>query len=282
MGRGRSLYYVDELSDSDIEKLSMAWHQETIGKSEAVKKDAKRLAVDICSIDRVRRLASNPLLLTTLLLVRRWVGQLPRRRSVLYGKAVEVLLMTWNVEGHTPVDPDEALPQLGFVAHFMMKNERQRISAGELRTLLRQARTEMPDLLMHTRLSVSEMIDKIEERSSLLMVTGHEVIDGTLQAVYEFRHLTFQEYLCARALSEGWLPANLASTTTLELIKPYLARADWGEVVVLTTALSGRNASTIIAELVSRARDIAPRVRKMLVKMPGKNTVTVCTSAKET
>ncbi|WP_203941945.1 NACHT domain-containing protein, partial [Spirilliplanes yamanashiensis] len=202
------------------------------------------------------RLASNPLLLTTLLLVRRGVGQLPRRRSILYGKAVEVLLMTWNVEGHTPVDPDEALPQLGFVAHWMMTNGKQTITDAELRRLLRQARSEMPDLLMHAKLGISEMIAKIEERSSLLTLAGHEVYDGTLQPFYEFKHLTFQEYLCARAITEKWLPQALSASSTLDLIKPRLGDSTWREVVVLTAALQGRSASAVVAEVIKKIRAV--------------------------
>ena len=34
--------------------------------------------------------------------------------------AVEVLLMTWNVEGYDPIEQDEALPQLCYVAYAMM------------------------------------------------------------------------------------------------------------------------------------------------------------------
>jgi len=30
------------------------------------------------------------------------MGTLPTRRALLYSKAVEVLLTTWNVEGHEP------------------------------------------------------------------------------------------------------------------------------------------------------------------------------------
>jgi predicted NACHT family NTPase len=96
----------------DIRRLSVAWHREVVGDRPDVVAEAEALAATIVANDRIRQLAVNPLLLTTLLLVKRWVGQLPTRRSVLYGKAVEVLLMTWNVEGHDPIEQDEALPQL--------------------------------------------------------------------------------------------------------------------------------------------------------------------------
>jgi hypothetical protein len=116
----------------DVRRLSVAWHREILGDRPDVIADAERLASTIAANDRIRLLAVNPLLLTTLLLVKRWVGQLPTRRSILYGKAVEVLLMTWNVEGHDPIEQDEALPQLCYVAYSMMQHGVQKISRPDL------------------------------------------------------------------------------------------------------------------------------------------------------
>jgi energy-coupling factor transporter ATP-binding protein EcfA2 len=95
----------------DIRRLTVAWHREVIGESDKVRIEAEQLAATIVRNDRIRRLAVNPLLLTTLLLVKRWVGSLPIRRAMLYDKAVEVLLMTWNIEGHEPIPEEEALPR---------------------------------------------------------------------------------------------------------------------------------------------------------------------------
>jgi len=55
-------------------------------------------------------------------------------------------------------------------------------------------------------MSVGNFIKRVEMRSSLLMVSGHEIEEGTLSPVYEFRHLTFQEYLAARAVVYGHYP----------------------------------------------------------------------------
>ena len=84
-------------------RLCRSWHREVVGDTEKVRAEADQLAKSIIRTERIRRFAVNPLLLTTLLLVKRWVGTLPTRRAVLYGKAVEVLLMTWNTEGHDPI-----------------------------------------------------------------------------------------------------------------------------------------------------------------------------------
>jgi len=84
-------FNIADLSDHDIRALTANWHLTVVGQSEQVQRDAADLAEGIIQTDRVRALATNPLLLTTLLLVRRWVGELPRKRAILYGKAIEVL-----------------------------------------------------------------------------------------------------------------------------------------------------------------------------------------------
>jgi glucan phosphorylase len=86
------------------------------------------------------------------------VGQLPTRRSVLYGKAIEVLLMTWNVEGHEPLDQEEVIPQLAYVAHTMMSEGIQRITSRRLQELLTGARQQMPEVLSFAKLSVAEFV----------------------------------------------------------------------------------------------------------------------------
>ena len=199
-------YRVADFDNNDIERLTLLWHKEVVGDTAEVRLEAENLARTICDSDRVRRLAQNPLLLTTLLLVKRWVGQLPTRQSVLYGKAIEVLLMTWNVQGYEPLDPEEVVPKLAFIAFAMMKDGVQRISLKRLREILELARKQMPEVLGYAKVGVSEFIERVELRSSILMLSGHEIEDGTLYSMYEFRHLTFQEYLAAKAVVDGYYP----------------------------------------------------------------------------
>ena len=193
----------------DIHRLCRSWHREVLGDTEKVRADADQLAVSILRNDRIRQLAVNPLLLTTLLLVKRWVGTLPTRRAVLYGKAVEVLLMTWNMEGHTPIPEEEALPQLCFVASAMMFAGSQKISRPRLAALLREARDALPTELGYVKGGVEEFIHRVEDRSSLLMMTGHDVEDGRLVEFFEFRHLTFQEFLTRGPWSRAGIPREV-------------------------------------------------------------------------
>jgi hypothetical protein len=167
------LYRIAPFDSEDIKSLSVAWHREVIGSSSEIRSEAIDLARTISSVPRLEALASNPLLLTTLLLVKRWVGRLPTRRTVLYGKAIEVLLMTWNVAGHDPIDQEEAVPQLAFVAFEMMRAGVQQISLRRLQELLSESRVQMPEILGFSSLSVKQFIERVELRSSLLVVSGH-------------------------------------------------------------------------------------------------------------
>ncbi len=261
-------YQIAEFSDQDILQLTLAWHRHVVGSGREVEAEASRLAQDIVSITRVRALAANPLLLTTLLLVRRWIGRLPTRRTVLYGKALEVLLMTWNVAGHDPIDQEEAVPQLGFVALVMMREGIQQISLKRLQDLLIEARSQMPEVLGFSKLTVSQFIERVELRSSILILSGHTVEDGTLYPVYEFQHLTLQEYLAARAISDGYHPSQDQGTSYLDTLEPYLLDGSWAQVVPMVAILSGRRAHILVRRLIEVAEMIAAKSRLRRTSYP--------------
>ncbi|MBN2130266.1 MAG: NACHT domain-containing protein [Sedimentisphaerales bacterium] len=240
---------VSPFNTDDIRRLSVAWHREVVGDTENVRADAEQLANTIVRNDRIERLAVNPLLLTTLLLVKRWVGSLPTRRAVLYGKAVEVLLMTWNTEGHEPIPDEEAMPQLCYVASGMMLAGLQKISRPRLASLLQQARDALPTELGYVKGTVDQFIHRVEDRSSLLMMTGHDVEHGRLVEFFEFRHLTFQEFLTARGMVEGWHPNRQESDTLVSVLEPHFDQEEWREVIPLAAVLGGKSTEGLIQRL---------------------------------
>ena len=246
--------------DDDVRRLMVAWHREVVGDSERVRADAEALATSIRGNDRIKQLAVNPLLLTTLLLVKRWVGSLPTKRAVLYGKAVEVLFMTWNVEGHKPIPTEEALPQLCYVASTMMLEGIQKISRPRLANAIKAARKELDTELGYATGSVAEFIQRVEERSSLLMMTGHDVENGELVEFFEFRHLTFQEYLTAKAMVEGWHPGRVEGDTLTSVLEPHFGKGAWREVIPLAAAIGGKATDALIAALTTHVQEKVERV----------------------
>lgn len=253
-------FRVSDMDNKSIRMLVERWND--LIPRRTTNRLNRDLASQIIQNSRIRLLASTPLLLTTLLLVERWVGDLPRRRTVLYDKAIEVLLMTWNVEGHEPLNLDEVLPQLAYVAHEMTSMGVQQLSASSLIDLLAKARHDMPDVLGYIRSNPRELLDRIESRSSLLSQAGYTVEDGRLQPNFEFRHLTFQEYLTALACVKGWTAGEI-TTTTEAALSPHFGDQAWFEVVPLAAVLSGRSATLIIESMLTYVEDLleADRLR---------------------
>ncbi|QTR51184.1 NACHT domain-containing protein [Candidatus Thiothrix anitrata] len=256
-------YTVSNLNNAEIESLCVKWHKAVIDESENTVKEANKLSELILNDSRIKMLAGNPLLLTTLLFVRRWAGYLPTKRSVLYQEMIKLLLVTWNVEGHEMLDIEEAEPQLAFIAYWMTKNGQQTISEHELKDCLIDARKQMPEILGYTNISPTEFIKRVESRSSLLIMSGHKQLEsGHTIAIYEFLHLSFQEYLTAKAIVKKFMPELETKHKAIDIIKPNLNNKNWKEVIPLTAVLLERETKDLIEYLVKESQIIASKDRK--------------------
>ena len=58
----------------------------------------------------------------------------------------------------------------------------------------------------------------------MLSLTGHEIEAGRTVPLYEFKHLTFQEYLTALAVVDRNLPPALAERSIVDILQPHLLR----------------------------------------------------------
>jgi hypothetical protein len=123
--------------------------------------------------------------------------------------------------------------------------------------MLVAARSQMPEILGFSRVSVADFIERVELRSSLLMLSGHEIEGGTLTPVYEFRHLTFQEYLTAKAIVEGHYPGHRETDTLLGMLSDHMLDESWEEVVLLSSVLAGgRKIQPLIQHLISECKQL--------------------------
>jgi hypothetical protein len=107
----------------------------------------------------------------------------------------------------------------------------------------------MPTELGYAQGSVEDFIHRVEDRSSLLMMTGHDVEDGRLVEFFEFRHLTFQEFLTATAMVNGWHPNHCDSNTLAGVLEPHFDDEKWREVIPLAAALGGKATEGLIRKL---------------------------------
>jgi hypothetical protein len=206
MGSGFEHGQIAELNREDKDLFARRWvdvteqHQ---SPEERVKR-AQELLDALHSSDRIERLTGNPMLLTTVALVKRKVGKLPNKRTKLYAEAVSVLL-NWNPRFYQAIEEDEAIPQLEYLAYEMCQRGVQRLPDDEVLDLLDRLRTEYPNVRSVKRREPQAFLELIEARSSILIKSGG-IWDQNVRRekpVWEFRHLTFQEFLGARALLDG-------------------------------------------------------------------------------
>lgn len=237
------------LEEDDVRRLCISWHTEVMEDTVKIRTEASELATRIWANRHLRSLVENPLLLTTLLVVKRSNGEIPPTRAELYYEAVRVLVRTWNVEGYSPLDERETLARLSYVACSMMQGGAQLIGYSALVKLLHEAAREMEPELQFAKVSPTEFIQRIEYRSSLLMQTGYQRLDGEMQPVFEFRHLTFQEYLAARGFVSEQYPGRNDEAPLVEILSPHIGDVRWQEVIPLAAVIAGRKADPIIKHI---------------------------------
>jgi hypothetical protein len=222
MGRNFQHGVISELSRADKDLFAKRWIEAT-EQRQTPDERAKReheLVEALHASDRIERLTGNPMLLTTLALVKRKVGKLPSRRNKLYAEAVAVLL-NWNPVYYEVIDEAEALPQLEYIAFEMCRLGVQRLTDDEILTLLERFRVENPSVRAVRKHTEAEFLALLEARSSILIKAGSIWKKGQAeQAAWEFRHLTFQEYLAARALVDGKYPGRDKTKSLAEQVAP--------------------------------------------------------------
>lgn len=204
IGRGFEHVTIAELDDQAKDDFIRRWCSVT-EPPERRKAAADELIADVHGTDRIERLTGNPMLLTTLALVKRSVGKLPDHRADLYGEAIRVLL-SWRAEVDEPISPREAEPQLQYLAYAMSDRGMQQLTEDEVLDLLDQMRAEYPQLRSLQRRDPVEFLRLLERRTGIMIEKGHVRRAGRLVSLFEFRHLTFQEYLTAQAMVQGHFP----------------------------------------------------------------------------
>ncbi|MBH1556631.1 SIR2 family protein [Stenotrophomonas maltophilia] len=251
------------LDPTAIELLTNHWHLLMTGDTPESINEAKSVTRTLLRSPALRRLAENPLLLTMLLVVKHGAGRLPPDRVSLYERAVEVLLDTWNIMGHEPLNPKEAMPQLSCIAFEMMRNGTQTATEDEILSILDNAREQVPYIRRYAKGTPHEFLKRVELRSSLLVEAGHQLDGIKIVPIYQFRHLTFQEYLAAAAAAEGHYLGYREEFTVLDALKDEMFNKEWREVVPMAAVLSRKQADLLLREIVSRVKkDKVNRVKR--------------------
>jgi hypothetical protein len=165
----------------------------------------------------VENLAKNPLMLSTVCLVRYFEGgQFPDDRAVLYERCVEGLLHTWDQRRKIKSDfsLEEKLRVCRELAIAMQTDDKAEYPAAEVERVL----STIPGNATRTR----QLFKHLIYRAGLFLERR--------PGVYGFVHLTFQEYMAATAIDEGnergvdekYLVANRGDQRWQEVLPLYM------------------------------------------------------------
>lgn len=161
------------------------------------RKAADALNSDLQKNDSVASLATNPLMLTIIALIKHQNIILPHRRVELYEVALNTLLRSWNLARSLAPRPQGEEPRIeqtravwSHIAYWMHAEANRDVGRDRLQTKLVQVLTEDFDKSEYDALAIAESyLASAAETSGLLEALG----PGT----FGFVHQSFQEYLAA-------------------------------------------------------------------------------------
>ncbi|MEM9808949.1 MAG: NACHT domain-containing protein, partial [Cyanobacteria bacterium P01_D01_bin.56] len=253
-----SLAFTVKVRDEALDSIS----SETIREAGSIEQRLHK-AIKLAS---VKKLASNPLLLTILAIVSCQAGLvLPRRRVELYDRYSRVLLEIWNrVRSQAGRPVGKSLEFLGtakILSHLALWLQQNRPSgmarSGDVQQQLCDYYLSRKGYFLSgngDKAPSSEVMDAVEketlqflqdvrEHSGLLIERGKDT--------YGFMHLTFQEYFAA------WALAKMPTTERWQFLCSRLHDSRWREVILLTSGHIGvidaneREATTFVEQILS-------------------------------
>ncbi len=234
-----------------------------------MRRRSEQLIEKIESTPRLAQLATNPLLLSLIVLVHRVKIALPEERVLLYRDCVEILTEQWQrtkrAESYLQPDTQEdlSLPQKLVLLQALALDMQKRREEEDQRTLLPQSQAQkiiadkLPDILGSQlpatepergeicRRKAETWVKSIQAESGILVEQG---LDEAGDPLIGFSHLTFQEYLAAVAINE--MP------TGQDLLASHLLQPAWREVALLYVALTN-DATSIIEQLLNGSQQPA-------------------------
>jgi predicted NACHT family NTPase len=230
---------IEPLGADGVRKFLEQWCQGLFPQSApSAERHLAELDAALHANSEIRRMASNPVMLTALAVVHWNERRLPEQRADLYESILNWLARSREKrEGRDPAERClELLQHLALGMQDQVGGRALQVSKGAAADMLSSAFDDAP--APRRRALALAFVDQEEVDSGIIVSRGSEV---------RFWHLTFQEYLAARAI------AGLSDEAQhrLVLARGRIYRSEWREVVLLLSGVLHRQGKDKVNGLVS-------------------------------
>ena len=233
---------ISDFDDKQIEQFIQQWFRSESGDSSRADNLCHQL-LEVPNNIAIKELSHTPLLLTFLCLVYEKDGALPSTRSVLYGKALDIILKEWTSQKTTRCSSINKNFTATLEKGLLSKLAYQNFAEDKLFFSKTDIISDISDFL-RSDLNASKNLNEDE------ILTAIEIEQGILikQAgdTYSFSHLTLQEYLTALYLSEN--------VCVQELVIQHVCDNRWREVFMLVSGLMGSQGYELLEAIEKQAR----------------------------
>ena len=232
----------------------------------AVRDDAYKQAEDLIEAllqnPSIRKMASNPLLVTTIATVHYLGNALPGARVELYREICDVLLgrrlLAKKIQ--LPLNPEQNKLILEILALDLMERGTQKFTLAECERLIRGQLERTIDRTPEGGLTPARWLETLKHEIGLLV----EKEVGS----YEFAHLSFQEYLAAVRIKadecEDRLAANFNNPHWAETIRLYAALGDATRTIEIALQLGTVSSLSLGYDCLQEGKTVDPKIASRL------------------
>ncbi|MCK5058515.1 MAG: hypothetical protein KAT34_17805 [Candidatus Aminicenantes bacterium] len=249
-------YYLAPVTDEQAATFVEKWYEVQIPRNKTLCRDhIKSLQEAMEENPGVKRLKTNPLLLTMMTLVHQFEGTLPDDRATLYARCIELLLRTWqepkyialgikNPMEERDLNYDQQKRLLAATAFYLQQknqdsqdqNSRGLIGEKELTKVLFETRFDEKRMTREkAKEDIKMFLNYIRDRSGLLVEKGR---NEKKENLFAFVHLSFLEYLCAYQMAED---KERSKEEHIRQLLEYLEKPAWEEPILLSLHLYSRS-----------------------------------------
>ncbi len=241
------VYTLTDWEREEIEHFAARWtlafeiatHGDTPEARAAAEEERQDLMAAIVPGSGIERLASNPLLLTIMALIKRQRVTLPRERVKLYELYLETLISAWNKAralDKRPVGPGmDYLGTVQVLAPLALWLRQENPTAGLVGRdqiegwLTGYYQREWGEHRGPARQRARAFLESVRHYSNLLVERG--------EGQYGFLHLTFEEMLAAKGIA--LLEDQEGLEMAMDVICQHWLEPAWRETLLLTVGVLG-------------------------------------------